>query len=222
MSSSNSTPVSSSAIRPLLAALALAAAARCAGAVPVEVLASDLEGKPLRDAVVFVYEVKDSTFSAPDAPAIMDQVGLEFEPRLLAVQAGTKVQFPNKDNIHHHLYSLSSAKPFELPLYKGEPAAPVLFDKPGVVKLGCNIHDWMSGLILVLPNPYFARTDAAGKALLEVPDASLELAVFHERQRDPVDATRKKPSADKEGARASWKLALKPERKKKRPSAGYP
>ncbi|MEK7747325.1 MAG: methylamine utilization protein, partial [Elusimicrobiota bacterium] len=210
--------VSSSAIR--LSLLMLAASA--AGAVPIEVSVGDLEGKPLKDAVVFAYEVKGSTFASPEAPAIMDQVNLEFEPRLLAVQAGTKVQFPNKDNVHHHLYSLSSAKAFELPLYKGEPSAPVLFEKPGVVKLGCNIHDWMSALILVLPNPYFARTDAAGKALLEVPDASLELAVFHERQRDPLDSTRKKPSVEKEGTRASWKLALKPERKKKRPAAAYP
>lgn len=208
-------------LRALAAAVVLLAAP--AGAVEVAVSVADEAGKPVADAVVFVYEVKGATFAPPSAPAIMDQVDKEFEPHVLAVLAGTRVQFPNKDNIHHHLYSLSAAKPFELPLYKGESASPVVFDKPGVVKLGCNIHDWMNGVVLVLPNPYFAKTDASGKAALSVPDAALELAVFHERLRGSVDDTKRKAAAGKGGASsAAWKLSLKPERKKKRSGAGYP
>ena len=77
------------------------------------------------------------------------------------------VSFPNRDNIRHHVYSFSSPKKFELPLYIGTPAAPVLFDKPGVVALGSNIHDWMLAYIYVVTTPYFAKTAADGKARLD-------------------------------------------------------
>ncbi len=96
-------------------------------------------------------------------PAVMDQIHQEFVPVLLPIAVGTDVRFPNHDQIHHHVYSFSRTRSFELPLYKGEEAQPVRFDKEGVVKVGCNIHDWMSGIILVLPTPYFATTDEAGK-----------------------------------------------------------
>jgi len=79
-----------------------------------------------------------------------------------------QVRFPNRDQIRHHVYSFSRPKRFELPLYKGEDAPPVLFDKPGVVKIGCNIHDWMSAIILVLPNDRFAVTREDGTFSLAV------------------------------------------------------
>ena len=93
----------------------------------------------------------------------MNQVGRTFVPHVLPVAVGTRVHFPNYDQIHHHVYSFSRTKTFELPLYRGEEAPPVLFDKPGVVKLGCNIHDWMAGIVLVLPYRHFAMTDAEGR-----------------------------------------------------------
>jgi hypothetical protein len=75
--------------------------------------------------------------------------------------------FPNNDNIRHHVYSLSPAKKFELPLYAGVPAEPVTFDKEGFVTLGCNIHDWMIAYVAVLATPYFQVTDKEGRALLK-------------------------------------------------------
>lgn len=189
--------------------------------VTAEVL--DTDGKPIADAVVFAYEVKVGTFAAPSESAIMDQVRQEFAPRLLAILVGTSVRFPNQDNIHHHLYSFSDAKRFELPLYRGEPSAPIVFDKPGVVKLGCNIHDRMSGIILVLPNPYFATTDALGKARLEVPPGEdIELAVFHERLQGPVALTRKRVPGTEGPAALSWRVKLKKARPSNRPALAYP
>lgn len=85
---------------------------------------------------------------------------------MTAVQVGTPILFPNKDNIRHHVYSLSPAKKFELPLYAGVPAAPVVFDKEGFVTLGCNIHDWMIAYVAVLATPYFQVTDRQGQATL--------------------------------------------------------
>ena len=101
------------------------------------------------------------------------------------------MSFPNRDNIRHHVYLFSSPKKFELPLYIGTPAAPVLFDKPGVVALGSNIHDWMLAYIYVVTTPYFAKMAADGKARLdgltpgtcEAPFGSRGCAATPRRQR---------------------------------------
>ena len=78
------------------------------------------------------------------------------------------------------MYSFSPTKTFELPLYKGEAAPPVVFDKVGAVKIGCNIHDWMSGIILVLPSRYFAVTDSLGHFVLEnLPAGTYTLVAWH-------------------------------------------
>ena len=98
---------------------------------------------------------------------MVDQVDKTFVPDFCPIVVGTAVRFPNHDQIHHHVYSFSPAKTFELPLYKGEGADPVVFDKVGAVRIGCNIHDWMSGIILVLPSPHFAVTDSSGHFILE-------------------------------------------------------
>ena len=98
---------------------------------------------------------------------VIDQQDKQFIPYVTAVRVGTSILFPNKDNIRHHVYSLSSAKKFELPLYKGVPAEPVVFDKEGFVTLGCNIHDWMIAYVAVLGTPYFQVTGREGHALLK-------------------------------------------------------
>jgi hypothetical protein len=120
----------------------------------------------------------------------MDQINKTFVPGVLPVVVGTRVHFPNRDQIHHHVYSFSRTKTFELPLYKGEDAPPVLFDKVGVVKVGCNIHDWMSAIILVLPNAHYTVTDAAGRFTLSgLPAGSHALAAWHAQHRGKLDDT---------------------------------
>ena len=79
------------------------------------------------------------------------------------MRSGTSVAFPNSDNIRHHVYSFSLAKRFELRLYQGTQSAPVVFDSPGVVVLGCNIHDWMVGYIYVTDDSRFAVSDEHGR-----------------------------------------------------------
>lgn len=98
----------------------------------------------------------------------MDQKNRMFIPHVLPVQTGTAVQFPNSDDVRHHVYSFSPAKPFQLPLYKGTPANPEVFDRAGVVTLGCNIHDQMSAFIVVVDTPYFEKTPVGGRATLRV------------------------------------------------------
>ena len=120
--------------------------------------------RPVADAVV--YAVPRTPSTRPPRPAVMDQVDRQFMPRVLVIQRGAAVQFPNRDNIRHQVYSFSPANRFTLKLYAGRPANPVVFPEAGVVVLGCNIHDSMVAWVLVVDTPYFARTDAAGAATL--------------------------------------------------------
>jgi plastocyanin len=153
------------------------------------------DGTGIADAIVFVQSPADAPLGAGASPphAEMDQINKTFVPGVLVVVAGTEVTFPNHDQIHHHVYSFSRTKSFELPLYKGQDAPPVLFDRSGVVKIGCNIHDWMSAVILVVPNHHYAATDAEGRFTLEeMPPGEYTLAAWHERSRVKVDDTLQK------------------------------
>jgi len=170
------------------------------------------DGKGIADAVVFVQDPLPATVPRR-AAQVVDQINKTFVPDLLPVVVGTLVHFPNHDQIHHHVYSFSPAKTFELPLYKGEDAAPVLFDKVGVVKIGCNIHDWMSGIILVLPTPYFAVTDRDGKfTLSDLPSGSYALSAWHALSKvKPEDATQT-VRVNEAVAQAAFTLPLSPAR----------
>lgn len=115
------------------------------------------------------------------------QVDRELNPFVTIVQTGTAIDFPNRDPIKHHLYSFSPAKPFEIKLYAGQPSTPIVFDKPGAVALGCNIHDWMEAYVLVVDSPYFAKSDSKGQArIVNIPPGNYRLKVWHPRQKTEV------------------------------------
>ena len=118
--------------------VALVAMAQPPAAV-IESIAKDETGKPVDDAVVYL--VAPALPARTPAASTLDQIDKEFVPTVLPVEVGTPVRFPNRDNTKHHVYSFSAPKKFELPLYSGTPASPVVFDKPGIVVIGCNIHD---------------------------------------------------------------------------------
>jgi plastocyanin len=140
-------------------------AAHGALAASLHVQVHDPDGHMLANAAV--YAVPDRPVAGEGTlKAIIDQVDRHFTPRISVIQAGTSVYFPNSDNIRHSVYSFSPPKIFTLKLYAGVPANPVVFDRPGIVVLGCNIHDSMVAWVLVVDTPYFARTDAAGAATL--------------------------------------------------------
>lgn len=115
----------------------------------------------------------EGDFKAPDKPASkipaqMTQKNVAFAPDLIAVRVGTAVDFPNLDDTYHNVFSYSKPKRFDLGRYrKDEKAATVVFDKPGVVTVHCEIHDRMRGVILVLETPYFQKTDTAGRYRLD-------------------------------------------------------
>ncbi len=112
--------------------------------------------------------------------AVMDQRNLQFVPDVLVVRTGTLVEFPNSDQVRHQVYSFSGAKSFQLPLYAGRPQQPVLFEKPGLVTLGCNIHDNMIGFIYVTDTPWYGRTAADGTLTLrDLPAGDYTLRIWH-------------------------------------------
>jgi len=208
-------------------ALLLDARAGCAAQLHATV--KDQHGKPVADAVVLAAPVDPkTTFHARSSADVVDQVDKQFLPYVKAVYVGSKVRFPNKDNIRHQVYSFSQPKQFELPLYAGTEASPVLFEKPGVVVLGCNIHDWMVGYIYVSETPFFATTDAAGAATLEdLPPGEYLVRVWHPGMQQAEESTVKRLNLSvDEAANLEWQFAVKPSLRVPRVSgagnSGYP
>lgn len=96
--------------------------------------------------------------------ARLEQEGYQFRTGLLIVQTGTRVEFPNRDEDYHNVFSLSKTKRFDLGRYRKDEAPPaVTFDKAGVVRLFCEIHQHMRGVVLVVDSPYFTTTDEGGR-----------------------------------------------------------
>jgi len=145
----------------------------------------DGSGRPLEQAIVWAVPVSgQSVPAAIGAAAAIEQRNKSFLPGVLPVRVGTAVEFPNLDTVRHHVYSFSPAKVFSLKLYIGTPAAPVVFDKPGEVVLGCNIHDGMLGYVLALETPYFNKTDADGRAsVVNLVPGDYELRSWHPTQK---------------------------------------
>ena len=140
---------------------------------------------PVADAVIWLVAVD------PAAPPLqrtgarrvdIEQISRQFEPFVTAVRTGTSVRFPNNDRVQHHVYSLSPTKKFELPLYQPGKAEAIVFDRPGVVAVGCNIHDWMSAYVVVVDSPWFAVTSADGGAKIAgTPPGRYRAEIWHPR-----------------------------------------
>lgn len=168
-----------------LPALLLAAAPACAADLIVQVRTANGAGVP--NAVVMLYPAGRP---APLAPLRGEyriaQRDLQFSPFVLVVPVGAQVSFPNFDNVRHHVYSFSPVRRFELRLYAREQMRSIRFDRPGIVPLGCNIHDNMIAFIAVADTAFAARTDAAGRvAFAGVPGGQVVARVWHPYLRAP-------------------------------------
>lgn len=167
----------------LLAALMMVANPVFAASVSFVVAKQD--GKPLAGAVITV-EPESGKLPAP-APqkAVVDQVELSFVPDVTVIPVGSSVSFPNSDQVSHQVYSFSPARRFQLPLYRGQPHAPVIFEQPGIVTLGCNIHDNMAAFIVVTAAPYFGRADDKGAwTIPNLPEGLYRLKIWHPLLKD--------------------------------------
>lgn len=174
-------------VRNLLSALALAGAVSPLAATPLSVRVVDASGRPVRDAVVTLYPAGAAARPARGGGrVVVSQQNLQFHPFLTIVPVGADVSFPNFDPTKHHVYSFSPAKKFELKLFARDQSRTVHFDKPGVVALGCNIHDQMSAFIFVTDSAWTARTNGQGFAQFnDAPNAAARLTVWHPYLRAP-------------------------------------
>lgn len=164
----------------------LACAAAQAGGVNVSV--TDAAGQPLSRAVVSLDPVTGKLPVKPIASLEVSQVKRQFDPQVTVVTVGTPVIFANFDTVRHHVYSFSATKTFELKLYAGVPNRPVVFDKPGIAVIGCNIHDQMAAWFAVVDTPFYGLTGADGKArMAAVPAGSYRLRVWHPGLPDTTD-----------------------------------
>ena len=118
-------------------------------------------GKPVASAIVWL--------DAPNAPpllqttkVVLDQRHLDFEPHVLAVRVGTVVDFPNDDHVFHNVFSFRDGKKFDLGLYPAGSTKPIVFDRPGLSRIFCNIHPHMAAYVMAVATPYFATADEHG------------------------------------------------------------
>jgi plastocyanin len=177
------------------------------------ILVKDRHGKSVADAVVLATPVDPKIAQRVRAQTeAVDQVDKQFVPYVKPIFVGSKVRFPNSDKIRHQVYSFSPAKTFELPLYGGKDAPPVVFDKPGVVVLGCNIHDWMVAYVYVSETPYFAKTETAGTAAIDdMPAGEYSVRVWHPNLEHGEETTVRRVTLSADAPTSiEWDLGLKP------------
>ena len=145
--------------------------------------AERLDYDRLTDFVVYIDELM-AIVAPPDAKpaAITTQRNAMFDPHVLPVAVGTVVKWPNEDEIYHNVFSMSDAKEFDLGLYHQEKIPLLTFDKVGRVDVFCAIHSQMHCIVLVLPNPYFAKADGNRRFVIkDVPAGTYKLKAWHER-----------------------------------------
>ena len=145
--------------------------------LPGQVIAGNIKGavkvKGLRtpeNILVYLSKAPPAAEDLSKAKFVMDQRNLEFVPQVLPILVGATVDFPNNDKVDHNVFSMSRTKKFNLGSYTAGESKSVVFDKPGIVELRCDVHAEMAAYILVMKNPYFAVTDKQGQ--FEIPDSS--------------------------------------------------
>lgn len=139
------------------------------------------ETNEIRNVVLYVQNAP-ATDADPSAHASMAQDDERFVPHVLPIVRGTTVEFPNADDVFHNVFSLSSARTFDLGRYPKGSAKSVTFDQSGIVQVFCHIHSDMSAIVLVLDNPYFAQPTLTGRYSIEnVPPGEYTVVGWHER-----------------------------------------
>jgi hypothetical protein len=194
--------------RAVLIMALLGAQLACANEIVATV--KDDAGAPVPDAVVIAVSEVPAKIPAPRLETIVQETK-EFKPFVKAVVVGTPIQFPNRDDVLHHVYSFSPARTFELKAYSGTPPDPIVFDKPGPVAIGCNIHDWMLAYVYISESPYFGVTGSDGRVqLANVPPGKYSVRVWHSRLVIPDPETAQAITvAGTNAADVAWNLKLK-------------
>jgi len=165
---------------------------------------TDRETSELDNVIVFV-NATTRVDSVPQRVSIR-QTNEEFVPHVVAVTAGSTVEFPNDDLIFHNVFSLSRVATFDLGRYPRNASKARTFTKPGVVKVFCHLHSHMSAIVRVFPHPYFAVPDRNGRFTIpDVPVGRVEVTAWHERAGE---VTRSASVEDGSAAELTFSLPL--------------
>lgn len=174
-----------------------------AQAADLTVMVKTPAGRPVRDIVVTL-EPDAGVGTRPirfDWPYRMAQKDMQFDPFILIVPVGATVAFPNLDTVRHHVYSFSAPHPFEIKLYGRDQSRSIQFDKPGLIAVGCNIHDQMVAFIRVVTTPFAAKTQETGIVrLVGAPGGQATLRVWHPYLKGPGNEVTRKITLPAAGA----------------------
>jgi plastocyanin len=188
-------------LRPVTLCTVLLASCQALFASELSVTVLQSNGRPLPDAVVDVVPAATPAPLRTVPKAVIDQRDLMFVPETLIVRTGTEVSFPNSDNVLHQVYSFSTAKRFQLSLYSRSQHAMVTFDKPGLVTVGCNIHDGMFGYIYVTDSPWFGATNDAGIVQIgNLPAGNYTIKIWHSRIKEKPEPLNQQISVSENGS----------------------
>jgi plastocyanin len=178
-------------------------------AAPLTVRVVDAKGRPVSDAVVTLRAAGSAGRTAASGNYSVSQKDMQFHPFVLVVPVGAKVSFLNLDPTRHHVYSFSPAKQFELKLFAKDQSRTVVFDKPGVVALGCNIHDAMTAFVYVADSLWTAKTGTNGIVrFTDAPGTPGRVSVWHPYLKAKANLVERQLAASDRNA--SFTVALRP------------
>jgi plastocyanin len=157
-----------------------------------------VDGKAFTEAAVITLEPSDGRFKRrTPVHRTVEQRGRDFAPHILAIPTGSTVAFPNFDTIYHNVFARSDAAAFDLGNYRNGQSREYTFDKDGIVHLGCNLHSNMSAYVVVVSQPHYVLTDAAGKyKFRSLEPGKYKMRVFSERSEPVAEDIVVKPGAN--------------------------
>lgn len=168
----------------LILSLVAITAAPYAAAFELDIQLNDKHGNlaKIQGAVAYLtptFDIPDTAQAMPHSVRDIAQENRKFTPQISVIRKSGTLRFPNKDNVNHHVYSFSKPLAFELPLYKGSNVPELKAINAGEVILGCNIHDWMIGYLLIVDTPFYQQNESANWHFSDLPPGEYELAIWH-------------------------------------------
>jgi hypothetical protein len=151
-----------------------------AQSICVQVIVKSKAAQALADMVVYLAPLDGQVLDKSSKETKIGQRGKSFNPYISVSQVNSKINFVNQDDITHHIYSAGSDNKFSFKIRAGQTNASTQFNHASEVAMGCNIHDWMSGYLLVVNTPYFGKTDKHGQVSFDITELGrYQIVVWH-------------------------------------------
>jgi len=167
----------------------------------VQIFVNGKTGQALANMVVYLEPLDGQILTRSSKEVVVAQLGKSFTPYLSVSQVNSKVSFVNQDDITHHIYSAGSDNKFSFKIRAGQTNASILFNHESEVAMGCNIHDWMSGYLLVVNTPYFGKTDQQGQISFTVEkQEKYNIVVWHPQMQSEMNRMSKEVSISENSA----------------------